>query len=36
MSSCLTEIFEDKELKAKIQKKLPYLFGSKRGMKDGC
>jgi len=27
MSSYLTEIFEDKELKAKIQKKLPYLFG---------
>jgi len=27
MSSYLTEIFEDKELKAKIQRKLPYLFG---------
>jgi len=26
MNSHLTEIFKDKELKAKIQKKLPYLF----------
>ena len=26
MNSYLAEIFEDKELKAKIQKKLPYLF----------
>ncbi len=26
MNSRLTEIFEDKELKTKIQKKLPYLF----------
>jgi len=26
VNSRLTEIFEDKELKAKIQRKLPYLF----------
>ena len=26
MNSCLVEIFRDKELKTKIQRKLPYLF----------
>jgi len=27
MNNHLIEIFEDEELKTKIQKKLPYLFG---------
>ena len=36
MNSRLAEIFEDAELKAKIQGKLPYLFSSNGGMKDDC
>ena len=36
MNNHLLKIFKDEELKAKIQKKLPYLFGVKGDMKDDC